>query len=223
MSVVVTSKSFTDEFTGTGGGGVSYLNGGVLSKMEATIDFYSFLAAQNKILTFDAATKTITNSNETDTSSFLDDETLLGKGFKVGMIIAVEGTVSNNGAYTITAVEERIITVAEALINETDTDCSIFDDTPITALDLYYNLIENKLPESYLSLTDRDAIQRFTVDGIDATVTGTTKHMMISSSSFGWVTNTLTNPITGSTNEVTIVGMGITAHKQKFRIKQKFH
>jgi len=235
MSVVITSKTFFDEFTGDvsididgdavpdNGGGVGYVNDPVLSKVKAQLDFYSFLSTEGKTLTFDSATKTITNTNETDTSSFLNDGSQLGKGFKVGMTIAIEGTVSNNATRTINAVTARVITVVEAIINETALTASIFDDTPITALDLYYNLIENKLPESYLSLTDRDAIQRFTVDGINASVTGTTKNMMVSSSSFGWVTNTLTNPVTGSTSEVTIVGMGITAHKQKFRIKQIFH
>jgi len=217
MSVIIDDIRIYDEFLGApAGGGNDYLNAGVTDKLIAWIDIHTFLAAENKRLDFDGATDTITNVNNNDFDSFI---TL---GFKVGMTIEVEDTVSNDGTYTITEVTDRTITVAEALIDELDEDASIFDDTPITALDFYYNLIENLSQESYLSLTDRGAIQRFTVSGLDATDVSAT-NMFIGSSSFGWVTNELFDAATGEVSTVNIAGLGIADHKQSFRIKHTFH
>ena len=258
MSIVINNRTFTDEFTGAGGGGVDYLNGNVLGKMTVEIDFYSYLAVTGMSLQFTATENTITNANDLDFTDFIS------QGWKVGMIIGVDGTNFNDGAKTITAVTARVITVAEALVTELDmgsgeSGCSLFDDTPITALDYYYNLVENSSiysPASqdliqqlqtaaalsivnpnkninsydeYLSLTDKGAIQRFTVDGLDYT-SATPKNMFVASISSGWVTNTLTNPDTGETSEVTIVGLGTdglggasVTHQQWFRITQTFH
>src|SRR3989304_894004 len=119
MSVVITERIFTDEFTGAGGGGVSYLNGGVLGKMTAQIDFYTYLARIDMSLIFNAAEKTITNNNPNDNSTFLGDSLGQFNGFREGMTLTVEDTVSNNGSFTIASVTERVITVVEALVNET--------------------------------------------------------------------------------------------------------
>lgn len=221
MSVIITEVTHYDEFTGIPGGGVAYPNGGVMNKMKAVIDFYSFLSRENKNLIFNAAGQTITNNDPDDTTSFIQNPDGT-PAFRVGMTIEVEDTVSNNGTYTIAGITARVITTVEALVNETDTDCSFYDDTPITALDLYYNLIENKDQENYISLTDKGAIQRFTVDGLDATDLVTVLNMLVSSASFGWVTNEITNLNTGETSEVTIIGMGITDHKQAFKITQTY-
>src|SRR3990167_9831237 len=109
MSFIFTDISFTDEFTGAGGGGVQYINGGVLSKHIATIEGYFYLAYLNKTLTFNAATKTITNANVLDLTSFFDDGNLIGKGLQPDRIIEIEGSVSNNGTYIIDSIrsEER--------------------------------------------------------------------------------------------------------------------
>lgn len=221
MSVIITSVTHYDEFTGLAGGGVSYPNGGVMNKMQAVIEFYTFLSRENKNLIFDAATKTITNNDPDDTSSFIQNPDGT-PAFRPGMIIEVEDTVSNNGTYTIASATATVITTVEALVNETDTDCSFYDDTPITALDFYYNLIDNTAQENYISLTDKGAIQRFTVDGLDATDLATTLNMLVSSASFGWVTNEITNLNTGETSEVTIIGMDITDHKQYFKITHTY-
>lgn len=61
------------------------------------------------LLTFDAATKTITR----DSGSFTDD------GFVIGDIIVVDGSVLNDGAYTVANITGgSVITVVEALVNE---------------------------------------------------------------------------------------------------------
>lgn len=215
MSIVVTARTFYDEFTGTGGGGVNYLNGGVTDKITCKIEFYTYLAATNQRLTFDSATKTITNSNSLDNSSFITN------GWLAGMTIGVENTVSNDGAYTITKVEERIITVAEALVNELDEDCDFYDDTPITNLDFLFNIIPNVSQETYISLTDKGTIQRYSASGLDAT-NATPINFKVSTNSWAWVTNNITDTTTGETDEVTIQGAGISAHKQSFIIYQTF-
>ena len=224
MSFIFTDISFTDEFTGAGGGGVPYINGGVLSKHIATIQGYFYLAYLNKTLTFNAATKTITNADVLDLTSFLDDGNLIRKGLQPDRTIEIEGSASNDGTYTIDTISEdgRTITTVEALINEVSVSgVSIFDDTPVTALDFYYNLIPLTSQESYLSLTDRQAIQRFIADGLAANVT-TPVNMLVGSSSFGWVTNTITNTTTGETSEVTVEGADWVFHQQKFKIIQQF-
>jgi len=215
MSVVITSRTFYDEFTDTGGGGVTYLNGGIGNRMKCVIEFYTFLGKENSRMVFDSATKTITNGNRLDTTNFISD------GWLVGMTIDVIGTVSNNGTYTITAVESTVITVAEALVNETDESCSFYDTTPITSCDFLYNIIPNGASESYASLTDRGNIQKYVVDGI-ASGTATPVYFLVGSNSMGWVTNEIIDTTTGETNEVFIEGAGITDYKQAFTLTQWF-
>lgn len=215
MSVVVTARTFYDEFTGTGGGGVDYLNLGVTNKGVCKIEFYTYLAALNQRLTFDSASKTITNSNTLDNTSFIQN------GWKVGMTIAVENTVSNNGTYTITRVQDRIITVAEALVDELDEDCDFYDDTPITDLDFYFNIVPNVSQETYASLSDKGTIQRFIATGLDAS-DATPINFKVGTNSWAWVTNNIIDTDTGETDEITIEGAGISAHKQSFIIYQTF-
>lgn len=215
MAVKVTDIKIYDQFTGTGGGGVRYLNGNVMDEMTAVISFYSYLAALSKNLTFTAAGDTIANADDTDLDSFV---TL---GFKVGMTIAVENSASNNGTYTITDVQDRVITVAEALVDETAAAADIYDDTPITALDFYYNLLENSQAANYQSLIDKSAVQRYTASGLDASVT-TPVNMQVSSYSRAWVPNAITNEATGETNQVFVKGVSIANHKQSFTIEHKF-
>lgn len=215
--IIIESVTFTDEFTGSGGGGVAYLNGGVMDKMIATIDFYSLLQYSG-ILKFLASNKTININNQADTTNFI------ALGWRMGMTITVEGSGSNNGTYTIAAVSTQSITTVEALINEVGvSNASIFDDTPITALDLYYNLINNRVSrETYVSLTDKNSNQRFSALGLDASDTATSVPFLVSTSSMGWVTNEIADTTTGEVSGVTIKGRGITAHKQKFRITHEF-
>ena len=222
MAVYKSNISITDEFTGIPGGGVENLQGGVMGRHVATLDFYAYLAYENLTLEFNAAEKTIYNCNQIDFRSFLDDDQRIGQGLAPGRLITIEDSVSNNTTYTIVSVTDRLITIAETPVNEVVSGAKIFDDTPVECIDFYYNLIENKDEESFLSLTDRGAIQRFKRSGVDATIL-TPANMIVSSASFGWVTNTITNPVTGETSEVTIQGDGITDHKQYFKIIQTFH
>jgi len=221
--IVIESISFDDDFTGSGGGGVPYLNGGVLGKHVATIEFHSYLAYKGKYLRFTATTKTIEIINYLDSTSFLDDGTLLGMGLKEDRTIAITNTISNNGNLTIASISEdgRTITVNEALTDEDKDGANIYDITPVTALDFYYNLIENNSQEDYQSLVDAGAIQRFIVDGI-ATGSSAPVNMLVGSSSFGWVTNNLINEATGETDEVTCEGRDMNAYRQRFKIIQTF-
>lgn len=217
MSIQITSILFFDEFTSAGGGGVPYLNGNAGNKMSAQIDFNSFRSAENKFLRFTASGTTIENINQLDFTSFIQ------LGFKEGMTLRVTGTVSNNGTYTIVSVTAKIITVVESLVNEDIASGNLFDVTPVTALDFYYNLVGNG--ENYLSFVDRNAIQRYSADGLNSS-SATPLSMLVTSSSFGWVTNTITNQTLGETDEVTIEGMDIVSplitNGQSFRIKHTF-
>lgn len=211
MSFQFSSIKFFDQFTGAGGGGTSYPNEGIMAKVDVEIEGYFYLAFKNKTLTFNAAEKSITNSNPLDFSSFEDDELTgeVGAGFAPGRLIKCEGTASNNTTFTIASISEdgRTIFTTVAPVDEVSIEgADIFDDTPITAIDLSYNLIENNEEENYISKTDKGAIQRFTVDGLDSD-DSTPKNMLVSSNSFGWVTNELSDETTGETDEVTIEGI----------------
>jgi len=214
MSVIIDNRTFYDEFTGSGGGGINYFNANIGNRIRCEIEFHTYLAEENKRLTFDSATKTITNANRIDTTNFLTD------GWIVGMTITVSDTASNDGDYTITKVEARVITVAEALVNETDEDCSFYDVTPITALDYYYNLVQNSSQDSYISLTDKFSLQKYITSGLDASVV-TPVNCYVGTSSWGWVTNELIDSL-GQTDEVFIEGVSITDYKQYFKLTQYF-
>lgn len=60
------------------------------------------------LLTFAAAGDTITR----DAGSWIDD------GFEVGMLVTVDGSVSNDGTYPVTNVSALVLTVSGALVNE---------------------------------------------------------------------------------------------------------
>ena len=223
MSFIFEEVVFYDEFTGTGGGGLPYPNHGVLAKGQAWITGHFYLAYLDKALIFNAAERTITNNNPLDFGSFKDDGNNVGAGLKAGRTIAVEGTGSNDGTYEIESISEdgRTIKTVEALVNETIEEADIFDDTIIEAIDLSTNFIENNSEESYSSLTDKASIQRFTAGDLYDSGGGPSK-MLVSSRSFGWVPNELTDVTTGETDEVTVEAIEVVDHKQRFLIKQTF-
>ena len=244
MSFIFEEVKFYDEFTGAGGGGTTYPNEGVMAKVEAWITGYFYLAYKNKDLRFDEPTKTITNINELDFSSFYDDGALVGQGLAPRRNITFENTASNNSTFTIDTISEdgRTITVLEAIVTEDALDCDLYDDTLVEALDFYYNLTptnnanvaERNLvslggvvteretdADLFGSLTDKGAIQRFSIDDLYASDVAPA-NMLVTSSSFGWVTNKITNQATGETSEVTVEGVDIVDHKQTFLIKQTF-
>lgn len=218
MSIVVTSKSFIDQFTEDTGEGVSYLNGTIADRLTATIDFYVKWSLESKRIKFAASGKTIELLN------LLDQKTFETEGFKVGDTIEVEDTASNDGTYTIDEiVDVRKIKTIESLVDETAEEGSIFGTTPVTDLDFFYNLIENSSVEMYLSAIDKGTVQKFIFTGLDASDEVTVVDSIVGSKSFAWVTNSLLDAEIGSTDQVTIIGKGISAdHKQQFELVQVF-
>lgn len=215
--ITVTARKFYDiDFVGDSGGGTTVLQCGITNHLKAVIDFYYFLGIESKPFEIAAATKTIT----IDPTSFFYD--FIQNGWKVGMSIEIDGTGSNDGTYTITAVTNDTITVAESLTDESVASGNIYDITAVDTIEFFYNLVRNNIGEDYISLTDTNAIQRYRATGLDASDTVTTVNFKIHSGSNGWVTNAITNIVTNETNEVTIIGMGISGRKQSFRITQKF-
>lgn len=211
MAFTFTSRKFYNQFTGTGGGGVSYLNTNVADKVTCIIEGYFKWSLETARLTFDSASKKISLANQFDKRSFIDE------GFKAGDTFTSVGTVSNNGSFTIVEVTARYITTVEALVNETAEAASVYGTTLVTAMDFYYNLIANSEQATYVSKTDKGTLQRYIVDGLDAAV-ATPVFMLVGSNSYGWVTDELT----GDVSEVTVEGAGIADYKQKFKITQYF-
>lgn len=218
MSTYITDITQYDEFTGTGGGGVPQVNGNVGGKHTANIEGYFYRAALNKYLRFSPG-GTIENINELDGDSWID------LGFSIGAIIAVEGTPGYDGTYTITELTDTIITTNGTFVDIVDVEeVDIYDDTPVSCVDFYYNLIENSDPESYYSKVDSGAVQRFASSGYDLTgEIGNPQNMLVASESFGWVTNTLVDEDTGETSQVKITNNDVTAHKQYFTIEHIYY
>lgn len=215
MSVVITERLFYDEVLDTAGGGVPYAIGNPGDRVKVKVWLYVKWSVEDTRMIFATADDSITLDNKFDLFTWEE------KGFKVGDTIVVEDSVSNNGTKTIATMDGRVITTVQNLVNETADGVSVFGTTPVTALDYLYNLIENEAPETYLSATDPEATQRFTFTGLSASDIVTVVNGLIASESFGWVTNAITVGSTGATNEVTIIGDGITAdHRQKFIITQ---
>ena len=213
--ITLDSLKFYDvDFVGGTGGGVSYFNGGILNRMKAVIELTCFRGLEDVDLVFDSATKKITYDPTTGYYNFKE------QGWDNVINVEVDGTSSNDGSYTIAEVSDFYIIVNESVVNETAAACNLYDATPVTDIDLYYNLVRSVVtPQNYSSLSDLNAIQRYTATGLDASDTGTTVSFKVNSSSFGWVSN----PLTGSTDAlVTIIGDGITDFRQSFIIEQTF-
>lgn len=207
-------KFYDVDFVGTGGGGVNYLNGGIFNKLQVVMEIACERSLKDVDLEFVAADKTITYNPANGYYNFIEE------GWAVGRTIEVTGTGSNDGTYTIAAVTPYVVTVVEALTDESATNCNVYDTTPVTDIDLLYNLLANGVNDTYRSLTDTNALQRFTATGLDASDTMTEVSFSVNSNSYGWVTNNLTGADTNS--EVKIVGDGITDFVQSFIITQTF-
>ena len=222
MSFSIEEIKFYDEL-GLEVSGLTVPYTGILSKLRAEI-FGSFnISFTDKHLVFDLATSTITNAEVNDFTNFSNYEQVVGKGFVINGKIKVSGSALNTGTFTITSIsaDGKTITVSEALVDEDVSGVTIYDVTPIIGIDFLYNLIPQNAQVNYLSLTDTSAIQRFSFFGVDASVF-TPVNGLVSSSSFGWVTNELTNEITGETDEVYITGEGLVDSRQYFKIVQTF-
>lgn len=217
MSTVITDITHFDEFTLQGGGGVPQVNGNVGGRMIAEIEGYFYRAALGKYLQF-LPDGTVTNINE------LDGDSWINLGFFVGSIITFEGTLDNDGTYVLTELTDRVLTFDHVFLEQTTEETDVYDDTPVTCVDFYYNLIENSEQENYYSKVDTGAIQRFSSVGYDLTgEIGNAQNMYVASESFGWVTNPLLDEDTGETNsEVLITNNDVTDHKQYFTISHSY-
>lgn len=230
MAIVTTSKKFKATDLYNWDGGITYFNGVVGQKTIFEWEFYFEKTALKKWLQFDSASKTITNYNRLDNTSFL-----INSQFKVGETLMFTDTVSNPGQFTITAVTDRVITVSEAVTDEIAEAASIFMNKKLTAMDFYYNI--KNIPESqrrintapatvtdrtnnFLSLTDSDNLQKYQIlKGIDASDTSTEVFFNIGTDSYAWVTDILT----GAVSQCKIVGTGISDdYKQGFKIMHTF-
>jgi len=206
-----------DEITEEAGGGVNQVNGNVGGKHIATIEGYFYRAATGKYLQFNPD-GTVENINE------LDGETWADLGFVAGATITFEGTASNNVTTTITTLTDTILTTPYVFVDETVEDVTVYDDTPVTCVDFYYNLIENSEEENYFSRVDSGAVQRFSSVGYDLTgEIGNAQNMLVASESFGWVTNTLDDEDTGETSQVRITNVETVDHKQYFLINHIYY
>ena len=224
MSVTLYNIEFFDEFTGLGGGGIDLLAGCIGDKITAEITFDVSWATVDKPLIFTADGQTIQRNDivtftfpvtppKTNCfSSFISD------GFKVGDTIVIEGTTLNDGTYTIAAITDTIITTVEPLVSETVTSGTIYGYTPITAIDFYYNIIENNDLADYKSRYDTAASNRYNCDTVSIGM-GITEMIPVGSSR-GWVNDDGTSG-TGATIQGT--AYPYTAdYVQRFRIYHTF-
>lgn len=215
MSFNITSRKFYDEFTGTGGGGVNYLNACQGDKIKCVIEGYFYWAATLINVSFDAGTKTITQNN----LALGVNNSFIERGFNAGDTIAVIGTASNNATFTIASLTDTTITTVEVLVSEVAPSTSIYGTTLITSIDLLYDLIDNLSKKSdFVSATDKETVQRYYATGLDASVI-TPVPMKIGSESFGWVTDI----VTGDEGEAIVEGVGISNYKQYFKITHVFY
>ena len=203
MSIRLIDISFYDEFTGTGGGGAAYLLGSVGDRISMVLNVEAFWAAEDIHAIFLAVDKTITRNDIG--GSFLRD------GFHAGEEIAITGTASNDGAYLIVEVTDTVITVAESLTDETATGAFIYGNEQVTAMDYYWNLVENASAESYFSLTDTGTVQRLNATGLDASDT-TPVDLKAKTNSRAWLIY----------DTATVEGVSWIGYRQKFKIKMDF-
>lgn len=214
-TLVVNSVSLQDQdFMDTA---TKFLDGGLLNRYAATILVTYSKKRLGARLKFDSATKTITNINGLDNTSFLTDDK-----WRIGDHIIVPASANNHGVLTLTGIADNVLNVAESLTTETLEVGNIYLHDKITALDLFYNLIGNNESESYESKTDTGTLQRYYATGLDTTV-ATPVGMFIGSKSRAWVTDTLTGNVSQATIVGTNSGFGTGSnYDQTFTITQYF-
>jgi len=195
ISLAFNPKKFSDA-------AVNYLNGCVTNYYRAVnnISIQKYTSTPKKLY-FNG--NTIKNLNNLDTDSFINTY-----GFVIGETIIIPASASNNGNLVITGLTDKTITVSTTLTTETLPVGYIYMNTKVTALDYYYNLINNQEAISFLSKTDINTLQKYTVTGIDPTV-GAPVNLQVGTKSFAWVTDGVTAP---SQTTSTIVGTGWTGN-----------
>lgn len=163
MPVQVTSIQITPELTSET---TDWLLGNVTNKLVATITCravwyaYAGLAANNEDMAFVAATDVITwNGGDFENEKFF-----------VGDTITITGSASNNGNFTITAIDGNEITVTPGLVDEASSETAIITGTTeCTGINFRYNLIENDTALNFNSLIDGRE-NKFSKADIDYTV-----------------------------------------------------
>ncbi len=192
----------------------NYLDGCVGDKYQATIDFYIQKAAFDKVLVFDSATKTITNGNNLDFTSFIEDIGLL-----IGETFIVPDSVDNDTVLTITGLTDRVITVSNVLTDETTGIVNLYVTNYVTAIDFLFNLLPNGSVPNFNSLVDINFPQKFIATEINP-AGSVPVYFKIGTTSFAWVTDTVSGRNTVTTK---ITPTGITGdYKQKFTIVHNF-
>ena len=193
------------DFTYTGTNYTEYLFGTVGFKINADIRIDILWSTEDINMRFRASDDSIERLDQWSTSFIRD-------GFRSGDTITVSGTVSNNGSWTISSVEDYFIFVTGALTDERVV-CSIYGDTSITAIDFYPNLIENNSPLNLFNLTDRQTVPHYYADTISTDVANPTI-MQIGTNSRGWVT---------PSDSATIYRLSVANHIQTFVISHTFN
>jgi hypothetical protein len=192
------------DFTYTGTTYTEYLYGAIGFKVNADIRVDIHWEVEDVNMQFRASDDSIERLDDWS-PSFIRD------GFKAGDTITVSGTVSNNGSWTISTVEDKFIFVTGALTDEIVVS-SIYGDTPIIAMDFYPNLIDNDSPLNLFNLTDRQTIPHYYADTITTDAANPTV-MQVGTNSHGWVT---------PSDAATIYRLSFTNHIQTFVISHTF-
>lgn len=204
MGVKIDSISFDSELTT---GTTDYLLGNVLNSVTATVEiaigWFAFATSGSKIQF--APTSGYPNPDE-----IIKCNSSLFTEFQLGDTIAVSGTASNDGSYTIVdKISANEIRLGTALVNELSSTAEIVGTTPITALNYFYNLIENANAPSYISQID-GSVQKYFAFDLDATDTVTVVN-------FAGVGDK-----SWQSGSATIKGNGTDAYYQYFTITHNF-
>lgn len=212
MAVNITDLKFQDQYTGIAFGGLDTgandFIGCVGDLLIATIQF-EIAWQQTGTLSFDSTNDTITITTFGNSWA--------GNGFQAGDSIAVVGSTSNDGTYTINSIDGLTISVT-GLIADESTACTVYGTTPVTALDFYYNEIGTNYPQNFVSLTDNVSIQRFTSEVPIADVGSAL--MPPNATSYAWWDYDVNS---GTQMMPTLYPMGIGAnYEQLFKIEFPF-
>lgn len=210
MAFDIDSVTFTDEYTGTGATGTSFLMGNLGDKMTAVITgsvHWEILQANVK---YDSTAKTITLQGfVTPMSRLAQNVSWINAGFRAGDTFTIVGG-TNAGNFTISSVTDTVIVTVEALTTATETGIDFHGTTTIAYLDFYFNLVANSDPVNYKSLTDSANTQKHT--NLAALVSGAGSQTLSPiTTSQGWVTGTASASYTS-----------VASYKQNFTITHTF-